>query len=232
MAPNQRRERFLRVPNILNPPIAPLKLEEISDAIPPHGITIADLAAKFKSRLGGEEAFKSLVSMVQKVANIDMQTTVCRLKDRPTNAEILAAIPAEGIPLPELETMWQGKPMSTVERIARLLSRIVTCRLGDDSDTIFLRGSLTVAEVARAIPVEGTTPSALILKFDERFKASGDYAAEYMHLLEILSEIAEWEEHSHILVLRDSYRFMRQDGGREEENTIEESMRSLHIRQT
>lgn len=233
MAPNQRGERFLRVANILNPPIAPLNLEEISDAIPAHGITIADLAAKFKSRLEGDEAFKTLVSMVKRVADIDMETTMCRLKEGPTNAEVLAAIPSQGIPLAELEPMWQGKSMSTVARIARLLSRIVTCRVGDESHILYLRGCLTAADVARAIPDEGTTPSVIILKFHERFLASSDYAAEYMHLMEILTEIADWVEHTHILVLRDSHRILLQDSGRnQEETTIEGRMRSLRIQQT
>lgn len=176
---------------------AKLPLNEISHAIPPEGVQVADFAAHFEGRTTGEERFKNLMIRARAVADLNVVELVLRRRRRPTAQEIRAAFPPQGFsPIDIIHLFnWMNLSDEDQSQIAQLMSKISV--MNPSTKTFYLKGPLTAEEIVEAIPAEGITPPELCQKLEARIPDS----EHYLDFMGILSDVAAWDVESQMIVL-------------------------------
>ena len=186
------------------PSQSPFTVDTVLNAIPLHGITVAGLALKFSQWVSTEEGFEHLMFLAKRVALLDVDTITWFRKNMPTTAEVLLAIPREGINLDcfMIKFSWPELPHAARRRIVLVLDRIA--RLDERTMDVRLRGRLTVQDVIDAIPNEGTTLEKVFHKFKTRFGRS--FEEESGNLIVIFSLVTEKDASIQRVFVREEYR--------------------------
>jgi len=189
---------------VISPPVIfqePPSLEEIHRAIPPQGIKIGDFTELFKSRIPGQESFRTLLLLASAVARFDSRRLMMWPKSRPTKEEVRAAIQQNGIHFADFVNLfkWNYIPEVRRRRLAHTLHQIAVPDMA--THTIRPRGNVTAAEVIASIPDEGITHHELSRKI-KAFSGQGN-PGEFWQAMEILSQVAVWDVFSERIFKRD-----------------------------